>query len=330
VAKAKRTAATPAKRAPAKKKRAPRRAEARTTGLEPTESIPVERDALGDLPQRIAREGGAFVAAYREPLGGHPLVLAVLPIDRVAPTPFQRDLSEAHVKRLADVVHKTGRFLDPVVAITAPDAGFWTPNGRHRLDAMRRLGAKAITALVVPAREIAWQILALNTEKAHNLKERALEVIRIYRGLLDESPERAETDFAFYLEDPALVTIGVCYERNPRFAGGAYHPVLRRLETFSDEPIRDVIAEHEHLADLALELEAEVANVIARLRERGLTSPYLRSFVVARINPLRWIKGDLPPAEEVLTTMRDRAARFNVDKVRQQDIARAGGAPDEE
>ena len=330
MAKAKRTAATPAKRAPAKKKRAPRRAEARTTGLEPTESIPVERDALGDLPQRIAREGGAFVAAYREPLGGHPLVLAVLPIDRVAPTPFQRDLSEAHVKRLADVVHKTGRFLDPVVAITAPDAGFWTPNGRHRLDAMRRLGAKAITALVVPTREIAWQILALNTEKAHNLKERALEVIRIYRGLLDESPERAETDFAFYLEDPALVTIGVCYERNPRFAGGAYHPVLRRLETFSDEPIRDVIAEHEHLADLALELESEVANVIARLRERGLTSPYLRSFVVARINPLRWIKGDLPPAEEVLTTMRDRAARFNVDKVRQQDIARAGGAPDEE
>ena len=61
-------------------------------------------------------------------------------------------------------------------------------------------------------------------------------------------------------------------------------------------------------------------------------SPYLRSFVVARINPLRWIQGDLPPAEKVLTTMRDRAAKFNAEKVKQDDLARMGGAavPDED
>jgi len=320
-------AKTGLKRAPAKRR--PRKQKAGSRGFAPADCRLDE--VPSDLLKRIEDDGGIVVGQYCDPLRKNPLVLAILPIDKIEPTPFQRDLSQVHHRRLADVIDRTGYFLDPVIAVVAPEKGFWTPNGRHRLDAMRRLGAKAITALVVPTREIAWQILALNTEKAHNLKERALEVIRIYRGLLDESPDRAETDFAFYLEDPALVTIGVCYERNPRFAGGAYHPVLRRLETFSDEPIRDVIAEHEHLADLALELESEVANVIARLRERGLTSPYLRSFVVARINPLRWIKGDLPPAEEVLTTMRDRAARFNVDKVRQQDIARAGGgAPDEE
>lgn len=75
---------------------------------------------------------------------------------------------------------------------------------------MRRLGAKSISALVVPDREVAWQTLALNTEKAHNLKERALEVVRIYRGLVDEDSSRAESQFAFYLDDPALVTLGVC------------------------------------------------------------------------------------------------------------------------
>jgi ParB family transcriptional regulator, chromosome partitioning protein len=100
-----------------------------------------------------------------------------LPIDAVEPTPFQRDLSDAHHKRLADVINKTGRFLDPVIAVVAPRNGFWTPNGRHRLEAMRRLGAKSNAARVVSDREVAWQILALNTEKAHNLKERALEVI---------------------------------------------------------------------------------------------------------------------------------------------------------
>jgi len=74
----------------------------------------------------------------------------LLPIDKVEPTPFQRDVSETHQKRLADVIVKTGRFLDPIVCVTAPRGGYWTPNGNHRLQAMKKLGAKAITALVVP------------------------------------------------------------------------------------------------------------------------------------------------------------------------------------
>jgi ParB family chromosome partitioning protein len=320
-----------AARAPARRK-TPRKAEAGSAGLEPAACVSSEALAgEGELRKRIEDEGGAVVGAYLDPLGGKPLVLAVLPIDKVAPTPFQRDLSEAHHKRLAEVIHKTARFLDPVIAITAPERGFWTPNGLHRLEAMRRLGAKAITALVVPDRKVAWQILALNTEKAHNLKERALEVIRIYRGLLDEDGSRAESGFAFYLEDPALVTIGVCYETQPRFAGGAYHPVLRRVSKFDDAPIAQAIKTHEKHAKMVLEIEARVAEVIARLREKGLTSPYLRSFVVSRINPLRWIQGEVPPAEKVLETMRERAAKFNVEKVKQEDLARAGGgAPDED
>jgi len=56
----------------------------------------------------------------------------------------------------------------------------------------------------------------------------------------------------------------------------------------------------------------------------------LRSFVVARINPLRWITGEPPLLEDVLKTMRERATKFNVDKVRSQDLAGAGGPPDEE
>jgi ParB family chromosome partitioning protein len=316
----------------AKKRRAPRRkAEAGSAGLEPPACVP-----QGGVPgahaieERIRAEGGQVIGDYLDPLGGEPQVFAILPIGKVEPTPFQRDLSETHHKRLADVIQKTGRFLDPIIAITAPKGGFWTPNGRHRLEAMRRLGAKAITALVVPAREVAWQILALNTEKAHNLKERALEVIRIYRGLIEEDGDRPESGFAFYLEDPALVTLGVCYEQNPRFAGGAYHPVLRRVETFTEDHIATAIEEHERLAKKTLDLESKVTDVITRLRERGLTSPYLRSFVVSRINPLRFHKGEPPSADEVLDTMLARAGKFNIDKVRQEDVARAGGAPDEE
>ncbi|MBV9626064.1 MAG: ParB N-terminal domain-containing protein [Acidobacteria bacterium] len=317
------------KRAPAKRR--PRKAKPGTKGFTPPECR-LEEPA-GDAAQTaeaIGKAGGCVVGSYKEPLGGHPILLSILPIDTVEPTPFQRDLSDTHHKRLADVIDKTGRFLDPIIAITAPKGGFWTPNGRHRLEAMRRLGARSIAALVMPDREVAWQILALNTEKAHNLKERSLEVIRIYRGLLDEDSSRPESQFAFYLDEAALVTLGVCYEKIPRFGGGAYHPILRRLESFTAQSLRAAIKEHEKHAAMVLDLEEKVAVAVKKLKERGLVSPYLRSFVVARVNPLRWIKNEPPPLEEVLKTMQERAAKFNVEKIRPQDLAGAAGPPDEE
>jgi ParB family chromosome partitioning protein len=318
-----------AKRAPARRR--PRKAKPSTKGLSPAEcQLENATGAAAEAAVAVRKSGGCIVGSYKEPLGGHPLLVSILPIESVEPTPFQRDLSDTHHKRLADVIDKTGRFLDPIIAVPAPRDGFWTPNGRHRLEAMRRLGARSISALVVADRQVAWQILALNTEKAHNLKERSLEVIRIYRGLVEEDASRPENQFSFYLEEAALVTLGVCYERVPRFGGGVYHPILRRLESFTDAALGRAIQEHEKRAAMVLELEEKVAAVVKKLKEKGLVSPYLRSFVVARINPLRWIKGEPPAVEDLLKTMRERAAKFNVDKVRPQDVTVAGGPPDEE
>jgi ParB family chromosome partitioning protein len=327
------------KRAPAKRR--PRKAKAGTRGLTPAETRLDELSSSArEVAERVESVGGHLLGWYSDPLGKQPILVAILPIDSVEPTPFQRDLSQVHHRKLADVLDRTGMFLDPIIAVTAPDegnrgakaaakAGFWTPNGMHRLMAMRRLGARSITALVVPKREIAWQILALNTEKAHNLREKALEVIRIYRGLLEEDGGRTESGFAFYLEEASLVTLGICYQQNGKFAGGAYNPIVRRLETFSDEAISKAIKKHEKTAALLMELDARVSEAVKKLKEKGFISPYLRTFVVARINPLRWIQGDPPPLEEVLKTMRDRAARFNVEKIKQSDLANMGGAPDD-
>jgi ParB family transcriptional regulator, chromosome partitioning protein len=320
--------ASRAKRAPARRRA--RKAKAGSRGLSALEArmeaLPEEgREARS----RVEGSGGAVLGYYADPLGKNPLLLAMLPLEAVEPTPFQRDLSQAHHRKLADVIDRTGLFLDPIICVTAPDKGFWTPNGMHRLQAMRRLGARAITALVVPKREVAWQILALNTEKAHNLREKSLEVIRIYRGLIDEDAARPESQFAFYLEEPQLATLGLCYEQNGKFAGGAYNPIVRRLEKFSDEPLSRAVRKHEKTAEALMDLDARVSEVIGKLKARGFVSPYLRTFVVARINPLRWIQGEPPPLEEVLKTMRERAAKFNTEKVKQEDLAGTGGAPDE-
>ena len=317
------------KRAPAKRR--PRKQKPGTRGLAPAEtrleSLSGDAQAVAD---RVESVGGHLLGSYHDPLGKQPVLVAILPIDSVEPTPFQRDLSQVHHRKLADVLDRTGMFLDPIIAVTAPDKGFWTPNGMHRLMAMRRLGARAITALVIPKREIAWQILALNTEKAHNLREKALEVIRIYRGLLDEDDSRAESGFSFYLEEASLVTLGICYEKNGKFAGGAYNPIVRRLETFSEEPIGKAIRTHEKRAQMLMDLDERVSEVVKKLKDKGFVSPYLRSFVVARINPLRWIQGDPPPLDEVLRTMRERAAKFNVEKIKQSDLANIGGAAEDQ
>jgi ParB family transcriptional regulator, chromosome partitioning protein len=122
--------------------------------------------------------------------------------------------------------------------------------------------------------------------------------------------------------------LGICYERTPRFGGGAYHSILRRLEEFSSEPLRSALKVHEKRAALVLDLEEKVSAVVIKLKAQGLVSPYLRSFVVARINPLRWIK-DEPLLEDVLKTMRDRAIKFNVERIKPQDLAGAAGPPDE-
>jgi ParB family chromosome partitioning protein len=295
-------------------------------------TVPPELQALAT---QIDADGGRVLAAYREPLGGHALLFAALPVVRVVPTPFQRDLSDSHVRRLTQAMDKTRRFLDPIIVVHEPDAAaavepdarYWTPNGYHRLTALKELGAKSVLALVVPERAVAYQILALNIEKAHNLRERAIGVRRMYRELLTHGGDVEET-YALEFEEPALVTLGFAYEKRPRLAGGAYHPILRRLEGWLAQRLDAAATERESRADLLIEFDDAVNEAVARLKERGLTSPYLKTFVVARVNPLRFIKGTPPPLHELLATMTRRARNMNVDKIRPADVVRTGGAPE--
>lgn len=316
------------KRLPPKKR--PRKAKANTRGADATAALLPELSGIAlETKAAVERVGGVVVGQYSDPIGQQPLLLAVLPIAAMEPTPFQRDVSDMHHKKLADVIDRTGMFLDPIIAITAPKDGFWTPNGGHRLAAMRRLGAKSITALVVPKREVAWQILALNTEKAHNLKDKSLEVIRIFRNLLEDGASKPEKDFSYYFEEASLITMGLCYEKHARFSGGVYNSFVRRLTSFSDESLTKSLKVHERHAEMLLELDAKVAEAVAKLKAKGFVSPYLKTFVVARSNPLRFMK-EPPELEELIKTIRGKVERMNVDKIKPEDITASGGTPDEE
>src|SRR6266699_5031086 len=159
-------------------------------------AIALDSEHVADLATLVRAAGGAAIGAYQEPLGGRALLLASLPLNALQPTPFQRDLSPTHAKRLAAKIDETASFLDPLIVVRGDDGKLWTPNGRHRLAAAKMLGLKQIMALVSPDESLAFRILALNTEKAHNLKDRALEVIRMARTLAERNPRAKEAQFA--------------------------------------------------------------------------------------------------------------------------------------
>jgi ParB family chromosome partitioning protein len=282
---------------------------------------------LASLAAAVREAGGAVIGAYHEPFAGHPLLLATLPQGAIEPTPFQRDLSPTHAKRLAQKIEETGSFLDPIIAVRGAEGRFWTPNGRHRLAASKVLGLRQIAALVSPDEGLAFRILALNTEKAHNLRDRSLEVIRMAHALAKRDAAASEQDYAAQLEAPELITLGLVYEQEGRFAGGAYAPCLRKVDRFASKPLAKSLAERAGYAARLLEIDARVKEIIGQLQQRGFRSPYLRAYVVARINPVRFHKakkGETQPPMALpaaLTRMAASARKFDVASVRERDLA---------
>src|SRR6202795_4902661 len=301
---------------------------ARARGLDAADiAIAMDSAEVADVVALVRGAGGALIGAYRDPLGGRPLVLASLPLNAVQPTPFQRDLSPTHAKRLAVKIDETAAFLDPLIVVRGEDGRLWTPNGRHRLAAAKVLGLKQITALISADETLAYRILALNTEKAHNLRDRSLEVIRMAKSLAKRHPTSKEAQYTAEFESAELLTLGIVYEKSSRFAGGAYSSFLKKVDRFSDRTLVASLRERQDSASRLIEIDAQVKRLIASLQAKGFKSPYLRNYVVARINPVRFHKskkGDTKPPmplAQALTRMAAAAKNFKVDSVSSADLA---------
>lgn len=286
------------------------------------------RDARA-LAEQIDRDGGHVLAIFQDPIGGHWHLFCMLPLDLVEPTPFQRDLSPTHMKRLQEVIRKLDRFIDPII-VTSPGPGrYWTPNGNHRRAALEKLKGKHIPAIVIPETAVAYQILALNTEKAHNLKEKSLEVIRMYRALVEEAPRAEEYDYAFQFESAHFITLGLLYEKNRRFAGGAFTPILRRVDKFLKAPLPKALEERQARADLVRRADDALSEVVAALRKRGIRHPYVKNFVLARATPLSRARKTLPSFDVTFRKLIDNVGTLDVARIRYEDVARSAimGAP---
>jgi ParB family chromosome partitioning protein len=279
--------------------------------------------AVTALLEQVERDGGHALAVYQEPVGDRWQIFALLPLDRVEPTPYQRDLSPTHAKRLTDVVKKIDRFVDPVVVVSPKPGVYWTPNGHHRRTALEKLKARFIPVILIPEPEVAYQILALNTEKAHNLKEKSLEVIRMYRGLAEEQPKSGEEDWAFQFEAPHFITLGLLYEENKRFAGGAFSPILKRVDKFLKGKLPDTLEDRKERAEKVRLADEALGKAVAELKKRGINHPYVKSYVLARASPLTRSRKTLPSFDQTFKSLTAAIKGFDLSKVRYQDIQRA-------
>jgi len=294
--------------------------------MKPIGQYPDEKEppkAIASLLEQVDRDGGHVLAVYREPVGGHWQAFCLLPLEKVAPTPYQRDLSPTHAKRLTDVVKKIGRFVDPIVVVSPRPGVYWTPNGHHRRTALEKLKAEMVPVILIPEADVAFQILALNTEKAHNLKEKSLEVIRMYRGLAEAQPKTGEEDWAFQFEAPHFVTLGLLYEENRRFAGGAFAPILKRVDKFLKGKLPDTLEERGERAAKVKAADEALVKTVAALKKRGISHPYVKNYVLARTSPLTRARKTMPSFDQTFSKLVAAIEGFDVSKVRYEDVQRA-------
>jgi ParB family chromosome partitioning protein len=275
------------------------------------------------LAEQVQRDGGQVLALYQEPVGEHWQLFCLLPRGKVEASPYQRDISPTHVKRLTEAVRKIDRFVDPILAVSPEPGVYWTPNGNHRRSALDKLKVDYVPAIVVPEPEVAFQVLPLNTEKAHNLKEKSLEVIRMYRALAEQQPTTTEEAWAFQFESAHFVTLGLLYEQNKRFAGGAFAPILRRVDRFLKTTLRKGLGEREERAELVRATDETLGQVVAKVRKRGINHPYVKNYLLARTTPLTRARKTLPSFEQTFRKLRDHLEEFDVTKVRYDEIQRS-------
>ena len=121
----------------------------------------------------------------------------------------------------------------------------------------------------------------------------------------------------------SFITLGLLYEGRPRFAGGAFAPILRRVDKFLKSPLPKAYGEREERAALVQAADDALAEVVAKIKKRGVNHPYVKNYVLARTTPLTRARKTLPSFATTFERLRANLEAFDPAKVRLDEIARA-------
>jgi ParB family chromosome partitioning protein len=140
---------------------------------------------------------------------------------------------------------------------------------------------------------------------------------------MEQEPRKAEEDFAFQFEEAHFITLGILYEKYPRFSGSVHAPILRRVDKFLKLTLPRAYEERGRRAGMVEAADKLLTDVVNRLKKRGIAHPYIKNFVMARCNPLTRARKTVPTFDQTWGRVQDALEKFDVDKIRTEDIARA-------
>ncbi|MEO0130260.1 MAG: ParB/RepB/Spo0J family partition protein [candidate division WOR-3 bacterium] len=271
--------------------------------------------------EELKKDGVEVLATYNEPYNNYWQIFALIPVEKCEPTPFQREVSQAHLSHLKNSIDKIGRYLDPIIIVRTKNGKYYTPNGSHRLSAMKELGKEKIAAIIIPDERAMHKILAMNIEKVHNIREKSLEVIKMYQHFLETEVEKSEVDYAFEFEEPFYITLGLIYQEKERFSGASYLPLLRRIEQFLDKPLKDAYEERKRRAKrIKEELEPLIQNVINQFHKRGIKIPFLKSIIISQNNPYKRKKKEIFDFDEGINQFIKNLSQYDVSKIKEEEL----------
>jgi len=217
------------------------------------------------------------IAVFEDPVKKQPLKLALFRLEEIEAPPFQRDISESLRKQLELAIDKLG-FLTPIVVV--PKGGnYYVVDGRHRLEAMRGLGAGEILAIVVDEKMYHY-ILEFNTEKPPNVKEKAKQAYRLYMDFYREDPNLIEDELYTYLKEPMLITFGFAIEEfDKRFPASFYESFVEKIDDFLRVPLSEGVIERRNRAKALIELN-DIVN--QKYAEFGWENALLKGEIVRK------------------------------------------------
>ena len=200
-------------------------------------------------------------------------------IDNLIIPRIQRGLSESLVHKLIHSIEKVG-FITPLIVVESKEhkGKFEIIDGQHRYEAGKILGYTKLPVFIVP-HEVKNYILTLNTEKASNLKDKAHQVYEIYMYAYNNKPDLSEYDLELMIEEPYYLTVGFVIERfeERKFSGYAWENVLKKIDNFFEDPIKETDEFREKRAKLLI----EVNNVLTeKFNELALGNHLLKSEIV--------------------------------------------------
>ena len=232
---------------------------------------------------------------FKDPVAGVKLTFALLSVEQLVESPFQRRLSQGHVQR---ILANSGRgFFRPLLVVPtkdndAEDEKFVVVDGQHSLAALRQLcpSSAQIPCIILPPGYEHYALL-YNVEKADNLQDRCTKAYRLMQDFVRTCPQEPERILEPYINaKPHLLTLAFAAEEQQATGLSVVEFVIQRLDNWLDMSLKDACGVR-RMYGSQVALLINTVNEVAKAFD--VSDYHARAMIVTKAAKSLW--GNRPP-----------------------------------